>query len=128
MDCSGLSSDRRNFTFLLGSFLLLRKIIEQRAPQLTICIIFVSDKRKCVCKLWKLIERKMHDFFSGLFMFLSHIELIKEKICNLVILYFCVALELHSRSLQTWIFFWTFLKGIVHLLWKWGVWNVTILQ
>ena len=70
-------------------------------------------------KLWKLIERKKHDFISGLFMFLSPIQPIKEKFfksCDIVV---CVVLELHPRFLQTWIFFWRFLKGIVDQLWKW---------
>ena len=34
--------------------------------------ISVSDKRKFVCKLWKLIEKKKDDFTSDLFVFISH--------------------------------------------------------
>ena len=33
----------------------------------------------------------------------------------------CVALELDSRFLQIWVFFWMFLKGIVHQLLKCGL-------
>ena len=84
---------------------------------------------KILCKLvWvtkgnlflSLIERKTHDFISGVFMFLSYIQPIKENIFA-ILRYCCLCCFRTSYKIFSNLnFFWIFLKGIVHQLWKWG--------
>ena len=79
--------------------------------------ILVSSQWKSVynnfliISFWKQINR----IHAKTILFCVYIVVLQSS--DLVV---CVALELRVRFLQTLIFFWKFLKGIVHQLLKWG--------